>query len=108
MAELVDAGSIQVAHCEVVNVMRNIVSGLEVMTHVKHPRMHVGSIPTSTTQENLRINTLEKFVWIGRGYALAEFAEDHHKRWARKERESKVFNRKNRRYYDIFIYDFDL
>jgi hypothetical protein len=97
MAELVDAGSIQVAHCEVVNVVRSIASGLEVMTHVKHPRMHVGSIPTSTT----------KNIWSGHGYNLAEFAEDHHKRWLRKEQEDKVLNRKNRRYYDVFIYDFD-
>jgi hypothetical protein len=51
-----------------------------------------------------KTNYFKPFVWIGKGYKLAEFAEKHDERNKRKEDEDRVLSQKNRNYYEVFLY----
>lgn len=44
------------------------------------------------------------FVWKGKGYNLAEFEEVYNEVVRRKREAEKVLRRKNRSYYDVFVF----
>ena len=66
-----------------------------------------GPTPCPGTKQYPMVNNFKKFVWVGKGYCLAEFADHHHEMQKRKEGEHRVFKKKNRGYYDVFIYGYD-